>query len=246
MSSSSTARAASGRNDRSATKGPIASAPQAMLDLADWRRRVATLYAEVRGVADPGRAWAHWRAARDALLQRHPASPLPAEKRAAARDLPYGAYDPAWRFLVELSPLSANVRRAEGGADGEIRLRPFAKTRGLAEGLGVELTLFWVEGYGGGLFLPFKDRSSGRTSYGGGRYLLDGIKGADLGTAPDGRLILDFNFAYNPSCAHDPRWVCPLAPPENRVDAEVPVGELFEPARPAWAGAPSGRSGEPG
>ena len=82
-----------------------------------------------------------------------------------------------------------------------MRLRPFARTDGLAAALGRELTLFWVEGYGGGVFLPFADATSGRESYGGGRYLLDGIKGADLGFAADGRAVLDFNFAYFPSCA---------------------------------------------
>ena len=43
---------------------------------------------------------------------------------------------------------------------------------------------------------------------------------------PDGGLVLDFNYAYAPSCAHHPRWVCPLAPPENALDVEVDSGEL--------------------
>jgi len=103
----------------------------------------------------------------------------------------------------------------------------FARTRGLAAALGGELTLFWIGGYGGGVFLPFRDGTSGRETYGGGRYLLDGIKGADLGSAPDGRMVLDFNFAFHPSCAHQPVWTCPLAPPENRLPAPVRGGERF-------------------
>ena len=61
----------------------------------------------------------------------------------------------------------------------------------------------------------------------GGRYLLDQAKGADLGTSPDGRLVLDFNFAYHPSCAHDDRWTCPLAPPDAVIAGPVRAGELL-------------------
>ena len=87
-----------------------------------------------------------------------------------------------------------------------------------------ELALFWLDAYGGGVFLPFADATRGRETYGGGRYLLDTVKGADLGEE-DGRLVLDFNFAYNPSCSYDPRWVCPLSPPENRLPVAVRAGE---------------------
>ena len=72
--------------------------------------------------------------------------------------------------------------------------------------------------------VPVKDAGAGPRTYGGGRYLLDTVKGADLGGAP-GALVLDLNFAYNPSCAYDPAWACPLAPPGNVLDVEVPVGE---------------------
>jgi len=88
----------------------------------------------------------------------------------------------------------------------------------------LSLELYWLEGYGGGLFLPFSDTTSGDGTYGGGRYLLDTVKGADLGIE-NGRLVLDFNFAYNPSCAYDPKWVCPLAPAQNRLPIPVRAGE---------------------
>ena len=80
--------------------------------------------------------------------------------------------------------------------------------------------------YGGGLFVPVKDASAGKPggTYGGGRYLVDTVKGADLGTK-DGALVLDLNFAYNPSCAYDPAWACPLAQPGSTVGVEIPVGE---------------------
>jgi uncharacterized protein (DUF1684 family) len=89
-----------------------------------------------------------------------------------------------------------------------------------------DLDLFWFDDYAGGLFLPFRDATSGTETYGGGRYLLDGAKSADLG-AVDGRLVLDFNFAYHPSCVHDPRWACPLAPPQNRLPVRVEGGEAL-------------------
>ena len=88
------------------------------------------------------------------------------------------------------------------------------------------LALYWLEGYAGGLFLSFRDATSGVETYGGGRYLLDAAKSADLGgDVTTGTLILDFNFAYQPSCAFDPRWVCPLTVPENRLDLPIRAGE---------------------
>ena len=95
----------------------------------------------------------------------------------------------------------------------------------MAAGLGAELTLFWIEGYAGSVFLPFTDASSGGASYGAGRYLLDTLKGADLGSDSQGRAFLDFNFAYNPSCAYSPRWACPLAPAENTLPVAIEAGE---------------------
>lgn len=199
--------------------------PADTLFLADWRRRVASLYAEIRAAPDPARAWRRWRLVRDRLLARHPQTPLPPAARRRFAALAYFPYDPAWRFAVSLQPLRrATVRAPKAGQDGVIRLRPFARTEGLAAALGRELTVYWIEGYGGGLFLPFRDATAGAETYGGGRYVLDGIKGADLGTR-QGRLVVDFNFAYHPSCRYWDRWACPLAPPENRVPARVTAGE---------------------
>jgi uncharacterized protein (DUF1684 family) len=88
------------------------------------------------------------------------------------------------------------------------------------------LDVWRLASYGGGIFVPVRDASAGASggTYGGGRYLLDTVKGADLG-GEGGRLVLDLNFAYNPSCAYDPEWACPLAPPGNRVGVAIPAGE---------------------
>ena len=91
---------------------------------------------------------------------------------------------------------------------------------------GHSLPVFWIEGYGGGIFLPFRDGTSGAETYGAGRYLLDTIKSADHGgDAEAGTLLLDFNLAYHPSCAYDPKWSCPLASPESILRLPVQVGE---------------------
>ena len=83
-----------------------------------------------------------------------------------------------------------------------------------------------MRGYAGGLFLPFRDGTSGEATYGAGRYVLDTAKGADLGGDPAaGTLVVDLNFAFQPSCAFDPKWACPLAPPENRLGARIEAGE---------------------
>jgi uncharacterized protein (DUF1684 family) len=203
------------------------------LDVLDWRRRVAGLYAAVREQArtDPAEAHATWRTGRDELFARHAASPVPPDARERFAGLSVAAYDPAYRFEVEVAPPApeADPERWEysTGTDG---VAPFTRAGDVhLDGVGT-LAVWWLGSYGGGLFLPVRDALAGRTTFGGGRYVLDTVKGADLGG--DGRrLVVDMNFAYNPSCAYDPDWACPLAPPANHVDVELPVGEL------AWAGA---------
>ena len=223
-----------------------AATPAERLDLADWRRRVSDLYAEVRAEAirDPGRAWQHWRATREGLFRTHPQSPVPAAARGAFR-AEHWPYDPRLRFDVTLSDeapapaiavsetatpepafgvgLALSLPMSTGGDASFARIGRFdIPFPGGARLLGV----YWMAGYAGGLFLPFRDGTNGTETYGAGRYLLDTAKSADLGPgeAP-GSLVLDFNFAFHPSCAFDPKWSCPLAPPENRLDLRIEAGE---------------------
>ena len=191
--------------------------------LWDWRRRVADLYAQVRAEVDPAAAWRHWRAERDRLYRTHAQTPI--EHPTGFMGLPFFDYDPALRFLVWMEQADGEELLLPAGRDGDVRLRPFARTRGLEPALGGELTAYWLQGYGGGVFLPFADATSGRETYGGGRYLLDTIKSADLGVAADGRTVLDFNFSFNPSCAYSARYVCPLSPRGNRLPDAVRAGE---------------------
>ena len=197
---------------------------ESTLELLDWRRRVFALYAEVRATADPEAAWRHWRATRDELFRSHPQSPLPAAARARFAALDYFPYDPSYRVAAELRPLEAEPTPVAASGGQTVLFRPFARASFTLRGEPAELDVHWLDAYGGGLFLPVRDATSGATSYGGGRYVLDTVKGADLG-ADGGRLVVDFNFAYNPSCAYDPGWVCPLAPPGNRLALAVEAGE---------------------
>ena len=192
------------------------------LDLLDWRRRVADLYAQVRAIAasDPPGALARFRAGRDDLFGSHPESPIPEADRGGFAGLPWWPYDPVWRFETLLRARPAErltVQSGTGEAFTLVRL-------GAVETQVGPLDVHWIDVYGGGLFLPFADATNGRDTYGGGRYLLDTVKGADLGGTST-TLVLDFNFAYHPSCAYDARWSCPLAPPGNRLPAPVEAGE---------------------
>jgi uncharacterized protein len=149
-------------------------------------------------------------------------------------------YDPGYRFEAALAPeavdtapaleltepmggLTLSLPISTGGEEGFTRIGRFeVPFPGGTRSLGV----YWMAGYAGGLFLPFRDGTNGRETYGAGRYLLDTAKSADLGPGQTpGSLVLDFNFAFHPSCAFDPKWSCPLAPPENRLEVRIEAGE---------------------
>lgn len=202
------------------------------LELMDWKRRVLAQYARVRAADGSALACAEFRGARDGMFRLHPQSPLGAESRAAFGGVPWFAHRPDLRVEAELEPEPDGPELVIPTSTGEpTRFTRIGRVRTALGGQEVSLAVYWLEGYGGGLFLPFRDALAGGETYGGGRYLLDTVKGADLGVSDDGaRLVLDFNYAYNPSCAYDPRWSCPLAPPENRIDVAVEAGERMR----AW------------
>jgi uncharacterized protein len=238
------------------------------LTLADWRRAIGSLYAEVRRLSanDPAAALETWRTTRERLFREHPQSPVPVDRRSAFRARHF-EHDPALRLVVAVEPLAAPAAPAAAGGGstglaglgaidfGSGDVPPAAAPDSATEravdlpvsGGGVmafrrfgrvsvpfpagarSLEIYWMEGYAGGLFLPFRDATNGSETYGAGRYLLDAAKSADLGgDAAAGTLVLDFNFAFQPSCAFDPRWACPLAPPANRLDLPVRAGERLD------------------
>lgn len=192
------------------------------LTLLGWRREVARLYAQVRAAPEPATGWASWRAGRDRLFAEHPDSPLDPATRASFDGLPFPAYNPELRFVTALEPSPEPLRiEVPTAGDGVV---PFVRLGRVRLGDLGQLDVWWVDSYGGGIFLPLHDGSAGTTSYGGGRYVLDTVKGADLG-GTEGRLVVDLNFAYHPSCAYDPEWTCPLAPAGNRLTTAVDAGE---------------------
>jgi uncharacterized protein (DUF1684 family) len=212
------------------------------LALADWRRRVAEMWQQWRASADdPEAATTVFRAAKDELFRDHPQSPLRPEDRASFQGLDYWPYDPGWRMEVRLTDAPAKPGPGAPSTPGPLDLGAISLPNSGQEAIafsrigsvelvgplsGQRLSVYWIEGYGGGLFLPFRDATSGGETYGAGRYLLDSIKSADHGGDwRTGTLRLDFNMVYHPSCAYDPRWACPLAPPENRLAVPVKVGE---------------------
>jgi uncharacterized protein len=202
------------------------ASPTDLLDLVDWRHRVGDLY-RVRG-DDP---IAEFRRRRNELLRNHSQSPIPTEERAKFTGIRYFPPDPAYRITTRLEPSESDeeIVIETGGPDGDIRYRQGGVLHFSLGDQECRLTVFSLIGYGGGLFLPFRDATSGHQTYGGGRYLFDTAKGAIPIPMPEigAPLVeLDFNYAYNPSCAYDHRWACPLAPQENWLEVAVEAGEM--------------------
>ncbi|AZH80119.1 hypothetical protein CSX12_17525 [Microbacterium sp. Y-01] len=198
------------------------------LEVVDWRRRVFALYDAVRRAESPEDAHELWRIERDDLMRRHPATPLLPEDRVLFEGLPIASYDPQWRFELPILPADPGGFEFPTGTDGVVPFERIGRVEVPDVG---SLDVWRLMSYGGGLFILVRDALAGRPggTYGGGRYLIDTIKGADLGSDPArGTIVLDFNFAYNPSCAYDPAWACPLAQPGNVLPVAVPVGELYD------------------
>src|SRR5438105_1491999 len=197
--------------------------------LVAWRRRVGDLY-RLRG---PG-ALEEFRRGRDRLFREHPQSPTPQDERETFGGLRYFSPDPAYRLRCRLEPSDGSQLVVDtGGDDGVIRYRRAGQLRFQVQGRDCRLTVFSIAAYAGGLFLPFADTTSGQETYGAGRYLFDTVKNTD-GLALEleagsNEVTIDFNYAYNPSCAYSPLWACPLAPPENRLPVAVRAGELTYP-----------------
>jgi uncharacterized protein (DUF1684 family) len=139
--------------------------------------------------------------------------------------LPYFAFDPDWRVLGKFHEVPAPKKYdVDLGDDGLIQLKQAGMVKFTVKGHQASLNIYWISVYGGGLFIPFRDTTNRDSTYGGGRYLYDTIKGADLGISCSD-LVMDFNYSYNPSCAYNPRWTCPLPPAENTLSFPVTAGE---------------------
>ena len=183
------------------------------LELWDYRRQVASTYAAVRAMGVGADSWRIWRTRRDELFATHPQTPI--EDLDHFEGLPYFEYHARWSTLGTF----VSTEQFEWGEFTRVGHVEFS-----LDGQESRLPVFWLNAYGGGVFIPFKDGTSGASTYGGGRYLLDTVKGADLGHQDD-QMVLDFNFSYHPSCVHSSRWTCPLAPVDAHIDQEITAGE---------------------
>ncbi|MDQ2742785.1 MAG: DUF1684 domain-containing protein [Chloroflexota bacterium] len=200
------------------------------LALYDYRQRVALMYRERNGALraghDPEAVLQHFRARRDELFATHPQSALDDDQRSTFRGLAYFPYRPDAIVAGIIEPARDTQRLVIQISERETV--PLETVGTIKFTFGVHraaLSLYWIEVYGGGLFLPFRDRTAPDLTYGGGRYVFDTIKGSDFLSVEDGRLSLDFNYAYNPSCAYNHRWTCPLAPPSNQLPFPIAAGE---------------------
>jgi uncharacterized protein (DUF1684 family) len=195
----------------------------AYLELLDWRRRIAELFVELRQRPADGETLRWFREQKDELFRGHPQSPLPLAERPTFTGLAYWQFDPDARVTARFVPVEQDVAEQHGQ---EVTFSRIGHLEFDFDGQALSLGAFWIAGYAGGLFVPFTDATSGHETYGGGRYLLDTIKSADLGSdLTASTVMLDFNYAYHPSCTYDPIWVCPLAPPDSRLAVPVRAGE---------------------
>jgi uncharacterized protein len=198
---------------------------QGLIDLVDWRRRVGDLY-RIGGE----KALERFRQGRDELFRTHPQSPIEPDERALFQGLHYFSHDPAYRVRAQLQAGDgAELLIETGGEDGAVRYRRAGQLVFQLGGEPCRLTVLSLVQYAGGLFVPFRDATSARETYGGGRYLFDTAKDTDglvlEVTSGSSEVVIDFNYAYNASCAYSSHWACPLAPRENWLMVAIPVGE---------------------
>src|SRR5437764_7574638 len=189
-------------------------------------RRQATL-----GGKDAATVLQRFRQSRDELFSKHSQSALDQEQKQKFQGLRYFPYNPAMCVEADIEkdvePLLLSVAM---NAEETMTMTTVARLHFALEDVKVALSLYWLNIYGGGLFLPFRDTTGPAESYGGGRYLFDTIKGSEFLPVPGiknfKRIMLDFNYAYNPSCAYNYRWICPLAPMENRLNVAIRAGDM--------------------
>jgi uncharacterized protein (DUF1684 family) len=159
-----------------------------------------------------------FRAQKDAFFKTSPYSPLLPEQQESFTGLSYFAENPALRLELPIEPFPAGdvlvMQTSTGDARSYTRL---GRVRFEVEGQAVALTIYADEG-NGTFFLPFVDALRGRETYGAGRYL----EPEPLG---DGRFLVDFNLAYNPYCAYNDEWSCPITPAENWLPVPIRAGE---------------------
>ncbi len=164
-----------------------------------------------------------FRREKDHAFRHDPQSPLPANLRGRFQGLAYYPPNPALRLEAELDPAvePGEVRMATTGG-GEQVYRRHGIVHFEVDGQAAQVVLYKAAETDE-LFLPFRDATSGKETYGAGRYL-------EVEPARQGRVVVDFNYAYSPFCAYNPAYSCPLPPVENWLRVPIRAGEKAFPA----------------
>jgi hypothetical protein len=157
-----------------------------------------------------------FRAQKDDFFGSHPQSPLTREQQKEFKGLNYFAETPGLRFELELERFPEYQEIEMQTSTGDIQVY---RREGLihfeVQGQPAKLTVFSnPDGY----FLPFVDSLANKETYPAGRYL-------EIEPLPGGNYLVDFNLAYNPYCAYNEAWSCPLTPFENRLKVPIQAGE---------------------
>jgi uncharacterized protein (DUF1684 family) len=164
-----------------------------------------------------------FRAQKDRFFKAHPQSPLMPEQQQTFQGLRYFPENPALRLILPIEEFAEQEPIAMQTSTGDVReYMRYGRLHFTVDGQDVALTLYADDAY----FLPFADSLAGEETYAAGRYL----EPEPLG---DGRFLVDFNLAYNPYCAYNDAWSCPLTPRENRLGAPIRAGEKqFDDGKP--------------
>jgi uncharacterized protein len=158
-----------------------------------------------------------FRREKDDFFRSHPDSPLTADQRRSFAGLRYFPPNPAFDLTLDLEPNEPVTEVEIQTTTGEVRIyERFGRIAFTVDGRMVGLTVYRSEDE---FFLPFADSLAGSETYGAGRYL-------EPESLADGRLHVDFNLAYNPYCAYNARWSCPITPAENRLPVAIRAGEM--------------------
>lgn len=164
-------------------------------------------------------ALSEFREAKDTFFRGSPDSPLLPDQQREFTGLRYYPEDPNLRLLLEPQVFdSPEIVEMQTSTGDQSRYLRWGRVAFAVEGKEAQLVVFRDPG-DGRFFLPFQDAGRGIETYGAGRYVEPEL-------LPDGRLLLDFNDAYNPYCAYNDAWSCPLPPPENRLNVHIRAGEM--------------------
>jgi uncharacterized protein (DUF1684 family) len=161
-------------------------------------------------------------------------SPIPSMELQEFKGLDYYPPDPAYRFELDLHEHKEKKKiRVQDTKGGQRELMRWGEFRFQVKGRDCRLQVYKSDMEEERFFLPFRDATSDKETYGAGRYLdLD----PEMHRTPSGKWIVDFNVAYNPWCAYSDAYVCPFVPPENWLDFPILAGEKNYPLKRKKAG----------